>query len=302
MSNSSKKKSGRKARKPSKAAVTQAASTLGHAKNGARVGKARRSESARLLALAGHHGMAEARRIMAKEGRVAPPAELPVAELSAPAELFELPAANDAFVAERPSDDVDDAPAFVLAIKAAALAVVVVGMYAVLYSILQTIYPGVGGALRAFIPLVVEMVAGGAVHLRGKLTATKLVAAFVGVVLIGGCAYTEILAAAIAPAAMQQARITAIQNEPAFRCAPYAQPAGYAGPVKTRELLAAYEAKCKRDTKAAADNKAARLAAAKATVGGESTLVIALAILGAIGASCFLPALERFVRACGKRS
>lgn len=175
---------------------------------------------------------------------------------------------------------------------------VAAGMYVVLHTVLQPMYGDMGAGFRALVPLAVEMIAGFAAHAAFGKNAWVAVAA---ALVVLGCASADIEAAHAAPAAAQRQRIEAIQNEPAFRCAPYVQPAGYAGPTKTKELLAQYADGCKSDTKAAADRKAERLASAKASTPGEGRLAIELAILGAIGSSCFLPLLEAFLLAIRRK-
>jgi hypothetical protein len=193
-----------------------------------------------------------------------------------------------------------------------AAGVSVAACYAVLFSVCTQLYPGLPGALRAALPLCVEMLAGALVHwcvgtrVVSAWLRTPLASAALAVIFLG-CVRAELTAAAAVPGAASRARVEKVLST--------------SGPACKLELSAAPEhegpaAKLQRERnegaareaytlclKQSGDRQAQALSNAKETAPGEAELPALLSLLGALGASSFVPllvALVRVVRRQGK--
>jgi hypothetical protein len=190
-----------------------------------------------------------------------------------------------------------------------AAAVVAVGTYLVLWGVVGQLYPGIPGALRAALPLCVEMLAGALVHWcaahRGMVSAwLRVPLALVALVVIGGCVKAELVAADAVPAAAARARVERAQAGPAPACKlelPVKD--DRAGPEAryqyAQNVAAAYAAQreCQADAR---QHRKDSVSNAQTVAPGEEDLPRLLSLLGAVGSAAFLPLLVAFIRAARK--
>jgi hypothetical protein len=191
---------------------------------------------------------------------------------------------------------------------------VAVGAYSVLYGVLEPLYHGTGAALRALVPLAVEMIAGYAAHqfAAGKVAfpaGLRALFTCAAVAVILACGWTELDAARAAPVVAARERAGNVLED--ARKAVQAQ-----GKVTTTDPPASegrhgqYEHE--KNQGKAVDLAAAQLGAlnqltqqqlnnAGKTSAEEGRLPTELALLGALGSSCFIPLLEAVLRALGRR-
>lgn len=216
--------------------------------------------------------------------------------------LSELPevANEEGIPAEQPAP----ASRLMSGFRAALSLAIAVGAYVVLYGVLEPLYHSTGAAFRALVPLGVEMIMGGAVH--QLLRAERMWLASGAALIILACGWTEVDAARAMPEAAKRDRIGQALSHPAQAEDVHTQGAasvevGRKGNLQLAQNRgAALALQAKRDEDAR-QRQAAMLDNASQPVPGEGRLAIELAILGAIGSSCFLPLLEDFLRACRSR-
>jgi hypothetical protein len=185
---------------------------------------------------------------------------------------------------------------------------VAVGAYSVLYGVLEPLYHGTGAALRALVPLAVEMIAGYAAHafIGGKLAlppGLRVLLAVASVAVILACGWTELDAARAAPAVAARDRVghvleqAASQQQGTVTTQEAPESEGRQGKLQhERNQGAALELQGKRDDYSRKLTQQ-QLANASKTTAEEGRLPTELALLGAIGSASFIPLLEAFLSA-----
>jgi hypothetical protein len=185
---------------------------------------------------------------------------------------------------------------------------VAVGAYSVLYGVLEPLYHSTGAALRALVPLAVEMIAGYAAHqfIAGKVplpAGLRVVLALSSVALILACGWTELDAARAAPAVAARDRAGHVLEQAATKATQEIKlptGTGKEGPHGSLRLADAQVGAVDLGKQQLVYSKQLtdqQLANARATTAEEGRLPTELALLGAIGSASFIPLLEAFLRA-----
>lgn len=214
--------------------------------------------------------------------------------------------------AQAVSRDTHHAHPLPLALMTAAALAVSAGAFHVLFTVLVPMYGVAGAALRACVPLGVEMISGecAVAMIVGRIKLpwpVRALLAVLAVVVVLACAKVEINAAQVAPQVAQRQRVDGIlaqaqadAGKPVqLQAAPSS--AGKRGTLRFEDNEhAALALQSSRDAQAR-DLLAERLAVAKQTTPGEAELPEQLAILGALGSSAAMPLLELLLGALRRR-
>jgi hypothetical protein len=180
----------------------------------------------------------------------------------------------------------------------------VAAAYVVLWDSTDKLYSGLGGVLRAGVPLEAEIIAGLGVHVvvRSRLSLWLKVPLLAACLAVSAYAVQAELTAAdaVAPAAAR-ARVTTARAIPLRECKVQVPPVSEtAGPTAKRigeETKAAALATQRECMQAAQREHDAAVADAGKTVAGEGDLPRILSWLGAFGSITFLPLLMSFITA-----
>lgn len=189
-----------------------------------------------------------------------------------------------------------------LGITAAVLGGATLGTYGVVHDVMVPMYHA-GAAYRAMIPLGLEMAASGAAFwlirrgtglhplVRGVLTALAMTAVL-------GCAYVEVVASQVAPAAAQKQEKDSILADAAHPAEVHQETTpdnvGKKGAYQFEQNQSkALDLQAQRD-KRADDIMQKRLDNTK-PIEGADKLPTVLGVLGTLACSCFIPSLETFL-------